>query len=138
MKKLSIVIIIAVFALTACAGMPTIQWKTANQQQIAKLAVSIGAKAIGLKLKSQGFIWTPEIEGFYKMITSEDEFSLNAAQLAERYIKENVNPLIAPDILELAQMIGVEFNSNGEVSGVNNVKYDLLKTAAIGFRMAVM
>jgi hypothetical protein len=138
MKKLSIIIIIAVFVLTACAGMPTIQWKTANQQQIAKLAVSIGAKAIGLKLKSQGFIWTPEIEGFYKMITSEDKFSLDAAKLAERYIKENVNPILQDDILELAQMIGVEFNSNGEVSGVKNVKYDLLKTAAIGFRMAVM
>lgn len=136
MKKLFIAILCFVFI--GCAGMPTIQWKTANQEQIANLAVSIGAKSVGLKLKSMGFIWTDEIEGFYQMITSEDKFSLDAAKLAEKYIKENVDPLIAPDVLELAQMIGVEFDYNGNVSGVGNVKYDLLKTAATGFRMAVM
>jgi len=139
MKKIIAgIMCIAFLAVVSCAGMPTLQFKTANQEQIAKIAVSIGSKAVGLKLKSMGFIWTPEIDMFYNMIVSQDQFSLDAAQLAEQYIIENVNPLLAPDILELAKMIGVEFDSNGNVSGTNNVKYDLLKTAAIGFRMAVM
>jgi len=139
MKKISIIVtFLALISFVACAGMPTLQFKTANQKQIAKLAISIGSKAIGIKLKSMGFIWTSEIETFYQMITAEDKFSLDAAKLAEKYIKEHVDPLIAPDVLELAKMIGVEFDTSGNVVGTSNVKYDLLKTAAIGFRMAVM
>lgn len=139
MKTLKMLMLaIVAISFVGCAGMPTIQWKSATQEQVAKLAVSIGAKAIGLKLASVGFVWTPEIETFYQMITSEDQLSLDAANLAEKYIRANVDPLIAPDVLELAKMIGVEFDPEGHVTGTSNVKIELLKTAATGFRLAIM
>jgi hypothetical protein len=120
-----------------CAGMPTIQWKSDTQRQVVKLAVSIGAKAVGLKLAASGFVWTSEIQTFYNLITTEDQLTLDAAQLAEKYIRDNVDPLIAPDVLELAKMIGVEFNSAGSVIGTSNVNVELLKVAAEGFRLAI-
>jgi hypothetical protein len=130
-----ILILIAVLSLIAgCGG---IQFKTTTQADVAKLAVSIGAKAIGLKLASAGFMWTDEIEMFYQAITAEDKLTLDAAQLAEKYIRQHVDPLIAPDVLELAKMIGVEFNYAGQVVGTRNVRVDMLKIAATGFRMAV-
>jgi hypothetical protein len=127
---------LCVALLVGCAGMPTIQFQTANQEQVAKIAVSIGSKAIGLKLKSMGFIWTEEIELFYRMITAQDQLTLDAAQLAEGYIRENVDPLIQDDVFELAKLIGIQFDREGQVVGTSNVKIALLQVAATGFRLA--
>jgi hypothetical protein len=135
MKRL-FALALCIALMAGCAGMPTIQFQTANQEQVAKIAVSIGSKAIGLKVKSMGFIWTEEIEIFYQMITAQDELTLDAAQMAEGYIRENIDPLIQDDVFELAKLIGIKFNSEGRVVGTQNVKMALLQTAATGFRLA--
>jgi hypothetical protein len=135
MKKLFLIVLCTAL-LFGCAGMPTIQFQTASQEQVAKIAVSIGSKAIGLKLKAMGFVWTEEIEIFYQMITAQDQLTLDAAQMAEGYIRENVDPLIQDDVFELAKLIGIKFDYDGQVSDTRTVKIELLKVAATGFRLA--
>lgn len=133
MKRLT-AIIISLALITGCAG---IQFKTPQARQIAELAVSIGSKALGLKLVDQGFIWTPEIETFYKIVIEGDGLTLDTAQIAENYINEHVDPLLAPDIIKLSKLVGVEFGPDGNILDVSGVDPQLIRIAAEGIRLAV-
>lgn len=108
-----------------------------DDSQLVELTVAVMSKEIGLKASENGFVWTDDIELFYNLIMQEEGISLNLAQAAEKYISENVDPLIAPDLIKLASMIGFEFQY-GELASTDDVNFKLLKSAVDGFRMAVL
>lgn len=126
------------FAVLFIAGCSAFKFRAAGQNEVADLAISIGSKALGLRLAAKGFVWTPEIEEFYQLIITKDKLSLTAAELAETYVRANVDPIIADDILRLAAMVGVEFDSNGHPIGTGGVRMGAIRIASQGFRLAVI
>lgn len=125
--------ILACLFLASCAG---IQFKSPEQEAITRLAVSVSAKALGLKAKEMGLQWTDQIETAYQTVIAGDNVSLDAAQAAEKYIREYFDPLLVPDMIELARLVG--FTMDTSVIDTSGVDMELLKIALAGFRIAVM
>lgn len=129
--------VLCVLIVSFASGCSTLSFKTPTQQQFADLTISLTAKSIGLKLAADGFTWTDEIENFYRAIALADEMTVDSAALAEKYIRENADPLIVPELIELSKMVGFKFDS-GNIVSTDDVNFELLKKAAEGFRLAVM
>jgi hypothetical protein len=129
-----IAILSAAVLMSGCAGF---KLNTPEMQQITNLTISIGAKALGLKLAPY-VDWTPEIELLYNSVINDGTISIDAAQIAEKYVKENIDPLMQDDVLELAKLVGFEFSPAGELIGTDKVNKDFIIIAAKGIRMALM
>lgn len=107
-----------------------------KQDDVTEFAVETLAMGIGYEVKGN-FVWSEAADGYYQAIM-EGKMSLDAAKVAEGYLREITHPLIANRFVRLAGMVGFDLSSAGEVIGVENVDMGLLKVAAQGFKMGLL
>lgn len=94
------------------------------------------AMAIGYEMRND-FDWNKDVDAYYNAIMA-GKLSLDAAQLAEGYLRGVTHPLLANRFVALAGRVGFDLNELGSVVGVGNVDIKLLQTAATGFRMGLL
>lgn len=137
-KKGGVIPVIFLVIVLFISGCGVFSLKSPEQKQVLDLAVSLGSKALGLKLAQSGFVWTSEIQTFYEVIKTQKKLSLDAATQAENYIRRNLDPILQDDALKLARLIGIEFDPLGNVIDTGKVDIELLTIVADGLRLAVL
>ena len=103
-----------------------------QDEELATFAVETAAMGIGYELKGD-FEWNADVQRYYSAIM-EGKIDLDAAQVAEGYLREKTHPLIANRMVTLAGMMGFGLNGLGQIVDVSAVKIPYLQAAAEGFR----
>lgn len=125
-KNLCILMALLPFVTIGCAGIQV------NDDAITEFAIESLAMGIGYEMKG-AFEWSDGAEDYYLAIM-DGEYSLEAAQLAEAYLRQYTHPLIANRMVRLAGMIGFGLNDMDEIVNIDAVDLRLLQAAARGFK----
>ena len=121
-------IIFVLFLLTSCAS-------SQSQEEVTNFTVESMALLIGYEMRDS-FEWTEQTEQYYQAILAGN-LSLDGAQVAAKYLRETIHPVLADRMIRLAIMSGFDIDSLGNVIGISNVKLPLLQSAAQGFKMGL-
>ena len=131
----SIYALLAVSVIALLIGI-AVQGCNFEQSETQDFAIETLSMAIGYELRS-GFEWTADVDNYYNAIM-EGKISLDAAKLAEGYLRERTHPLIANRLVKLAGMVGFSLDDAGGLIGVDKVDIHLLQVAAQGFKQGLL
>jgi hypothetical protein len=133
MKKL----ILAALCITMVFGMMgCIKFKKQSEQTLAEIGTRMAAKELGLRLRGE-IEWHDSYDQFIKMV-GKNGLTIDAANLLDVWIDENIHPLHREDFKALAGMVGVEYRPDGVLDNIKDFNVGLFEAAVNGLKAGLL
>ena len=107
-----------------------------KQDQVTSLIIETAAMQLGYEVRNS-FAWDENTMRYYDDFI-EGRITVEAAQLAEGYLRSMRHPVIARQFTKIAGLVGCTIDPVGNIIGVSGIDPSLLKVAAQGFRQGTL